>query len=102
MDRQGRLAQTLNSGWLAPRGNVTRAKRLARRWFSTLIELDIPHGIDPDLAAGMIAFTVGMTEPTVAPMPRWTSGIAATWWWTIDRFEMLTSCWRAADSISPV
>jgi hypothetical protein len=41
----------------------------------------------------MMAFLVGITEPTVAPMPRCTSGIAATWWCTIGRREMLTSCW---------
>jgi hypothetical protein len=53
-------------------------------------------------AAGMMAFFVGMTDPTVAPMPRCTSGIAATWWCTIGRREMLTSWARAAGSISPV
>ena len=53
-------------------------------------------------AAGMIARFVGITEPTVAPMPRWTSGIAATWWCTIGSRETLTSCRRAAGSISPV
>jgi hypothetical protein len=29
-------------------------------------------------AAGMIAPSVGITEPTVAPLPRWASGMRAT------------------------
>jgi hypothetical protein len=41
----------------------------------------------------MMARSVGITEPTVAPMPWCTSGIAATWWCTIGSCEMLTS-WR--------
>lgn len=59
MDRQGRLAETLNSGWLVPCGNVTRVKRMARRWFSTLIELDIPHGIGSACAIAIVAGSVG-------------------------------------------
>ena len=31
----------------------------------------------------MIAPFVGITLPTVAPIPAWTSGIAATWLWMI-------------------
>ena len=62
----------------------------------------MPQPMSTPTAAGMMALLVGITEPTVAPMPRCTSGIAATWWWTIGRREMLTSCWRAAGSISPV
>lgn len=58
MDRQ-RLAQTLNSGWLAPRGNFTRVKRVARRWFSTLIDLDIPHGIGSTCAIAIVAGSIG-------------------------------------------
>jgi len=37
-------------------------------------------------------------EPAVAPMPRCTSGMAATWWCTMASRETLTSCWRASGS----
>ena len=46
----------------------------------------------------MIAFSVGTTLPTVAPMPRCTSGIAATWRNTIGSRAMFSSCARAAGS----
>ena len=36
-------------------------------------------GIDMPTAAGMIAPLVGITDPTVAPIPLCTSGIAAIW-----------------------
>jgi hypothetical protein len=62
----------------------------------------MPQPMSTPTAAGMIARLVGITEPTVAPMPRCTSGIAATWWCTIGSREMFTSCWRACGSISPV
>ena len=62
----------------------------------------MPQPISTPTAAGMIALFLGITEPTVAPMPRCTSGIAATWWCTIGSFEMLTSCCRAAASSSVV
>ena len=62
----------------------------------------MPQPMSTPTAAGMMALLVGITEPTVAPIPRCTSGIAATWWCTIGRREMLTSCWRAAASISAV
>jgi cell division protein FtsQ len=58
MSRQ-RLAQTLNSGWLAPRGNFPRVKRVVRRWFSTLIDLNIPHGIGSACAIAIVAGSVG-------------------------------------------
>ena len=40
----------------------------------------IPQPMSTPTAAGQIAPFVAMTEPTVAPMPRCTSGIAAIWW----------------------
>jgi len=49
-------------------------------------------------AAGMIARSVAITLPTVAPMPQWTSGIAATWRNTIGRRATFSSCLRAAAS----
>ena len=38
----------------------------------------MPQPISTPTAAGMTAPLVGMTEPTVAPMPTWTSGMTAT------------------------
>jgi len=38
----------------------------------------IPQPMSTPTAAGMIAPNVGMTEPTVEPLPRWASGIRAT------------------------
>ena len=37
----------------------------------------MPQPMSTPTAAGMIAPSVGMTEPTVAPLPRWASGISA-------------------------
>ena len=48
-------------------------------------------------AAGMIAPTVGMTLPTVAPMPQCTSGIAATQRW-MKGMRATFSSWRNAAS----
>ena len=41
----------------------------------------IPQPMSTPTAAGMIAPTVGMTDPTVAPMPRCASGINARYGW---------------------
>ena len=38
----------------------------------------MPQPMSTPTAAGITAPLVGITEPTVAPMPTWTSGIAAT------------------------
>src|SRR5574338_265486 len=35
----------------------------------------IPHPISTPTAAGIIAVVVGITLPTVAPFPKWTSGM---------------------------
>ena len=58
----------------------------------------MPQPISTPTAAGTIAPRVAITEPTVAPLPRCTSGITATWLWTNGSAAMLTSCWRAASS----
>ena len=50
------------------------------------------------VAAGMIASTVGMTAPTVAPIPTWTSGIAAIQRKTIGSEAAFRSCVSAAGS----
>ena len=51
-------------------------------------------------AAGLTAPFIAMTLPTVAPLPKWTSGIAATWWKTQGSEEMFFSCSSATPSIS--
>ena len=45
-------------------------------WVRTAI---IPQPMSTPTAAGMTAPSVGMTLPTVAPLPRWASGMSATW-----------------------
>ena len=57
----------------------------------------MPQPMSTPTAAGTIAPRVGITEPTVAPMPRWTSGIAATCECTKGRRATLQS-WRCAAS----
>ncbi len=39
----------------------------------------MPHPMSTPTAAGMMAPLVGITDPTVAPMPTWASGMRATW-----------------------
>ena len=56
----------------------------------------MPQPMSTPTAAGMIAPFVGITLPTVAPMPRCTSGITATHLWTKGRRATLSSCARAA------
>lgn len=41
----------------------------------------MPQPMSTPTAAGMIAPSVGMTEPTVAPLPRCASGISARCGW---------------------
>jgi cell division protein FtsQ len=59
MDRRGRLAQTLNSGWLAPGGPFARAKRVGRRWLSNITEFDVPRGTGSAAALVIIAGSIG-------------------------------------------
>ncbi len=47
--------------------------------FSEVSTAIMPQPISTPTAAGMIAPLVGITEPTVAPMPKCTSGITAMW-----------------------
>ena len=58
----------------------------------------MPQPMSTPTAAGTMAALVAMTEPTVAPLPRCTSGITATWWWMKGSEAMLKSCRRAASS----
>src|SRR5256885_11131457 len=62
----------------------------------------MPQPISTPTAAGMIARRVGITEPTVAPMPACTSGMAATWPNTIGSCATLASWARAWGSRSSV
>ena len=57
----------------------------------------MPQPMSTPTAAGMIAPTVGMTLPTVAPIPQCTSGITATHLWMNGMRATFRSC-RAADS----
>ena len=57
----------------------------------------MPQPMSTPTAAGMMARSVGITEPTVAPMPKCTSGMAAMWWCTMGSRAALVS-WRLASS----
>ena len=57
----------------------------------------MPQPMSTPTAAGMMALSVGITEPTVAPMPKCTSGIAAMCLKTMGRRAALVS-WRLASS----
>ena len=64
---------------------------------SVVLAAIMPQPMSTPTAAGMIARRVGITLPTVAPMPKCTSGIAATWWKTNGSRATLAS-WRRASS----
>ena len=49
-------------------------RSLSAYWVRTAI---MPQPMSTPTAAGMMAPSVGMTDPTVAPLPRWASGISA-------------------------
>ena len=53
----------------------------------------MPQPMSTPTADGMTAPLVGMTEPTVAPMPTWASGMRATWPSTIGS-RAVFSAWR--------
>jgi hypothetical protein len=63
-----------------------------------VLQAIIPQPMSTPTAAGMIAFSVGITEPTVAPMPKCTSGMAATCLKTTGRRAAFCSWRRAASS----
>jgi len=52
----------------------------------------MPQPMSTPTAAGMIAPLVGMTEPTVAPMPQCTSGMTATCLWMKGSEATFKSC----------
>lgn len=45
-----------------------------------------------------MARTVEMTDPTVAPLPRWASGIRARWGWMNGIDAAFTACSRVVGS----
>jgi hypothetical protein len=59
---------------------VRNARKLSGRSFaaSVVSTAIMPQPRSTPTAAGMMAPSVGMTLPTVAPMPQCTSGMAAT------------------------
>jgi len=58
----------------------------------------MPQPMSTPTAAGMIAPTVGITLPTVAPIPAWTSGMTATHLWMKGRRATFRSCAAAFSS----
>ena len=56
----------------------------------------MPQPMSTPTAAGHTASFMAMTEPTVAPLPKCTSGMTATWWNTHGSRAMLRS-WSSAD-----
>ena len=58
----------------------------------------MPQPMSTPTAAGMMAPLVGITLPTVAPIPQCTSGIAAIHLKTKGSCAAFRSCWRAASS----
>src|SRR3954447_18786564 len=58
----------------------------------------MPHPMSTPTAAGMIARSVGITEPTVAPFPRWASGISARCGWMNGMVLVRTACSRVLSS----
>src|SRR5436853_7135300 len=53
----------------------------------------MPQPMSTPTADGMTAPLVGITEPTVAPMPTWASGMRATWPSTMGS-RAVFSAWR--------
>src|SRR4051812_24521370 len=60
----------------------------------------IPQPMSTPTAAGMIAPSVGMTLPTVAPIPTCASGMSATWPATTGRRAARAACSMVAGSTS--
>jgi hypothetical protein len=58
----------------------------------------VGRAVGVDIGCGMIAPRVGMTDPTVAPMPRWASGISARWGWMNGIVAAVIACSRVLSS----
>ena len=72
---------------------AARASRAAGRSVTSSSAATMPQPMSTPTADGMTAPLVGMTEPTVAPMPTWASGMRATWPSTMGR-RAVFSAWR--------
>src|ERR1700739_3787171 len=66
--------------------------------FKSVCTAIMPQPISTPTAAGIIAPLVGITLPTVAPMPQCTSGIAATHLKMNGSCATFSSCLRASSS----
>ena len=83
-------------------------ERLKRRWMSSrsraalsrsVLQATIPQPMSTPTAAGMMrSAAVGMTLPTVAPMPKWASGMSATCPATSGARDMTSACRRVLSS----
>ena len=60
----------------------------------------MPQPMSTPTAAGATAPFIAITEPTVAPLPRWTSGITATWCATQGSAATFLSCVMTSESTS--
>ncbi len=67
------------------------ARSSTANWVRTAI---MPQPMSTPTAAGMIARRVGMTDPTVAPLPRCASGIRATCGKTNGMVAVVSACSR--------
>jgi hypothetical protein len=94
---RSRRARPPESRPRSPRG----ASPDGARWQLRLVRIAIiPQPMSTPTAAGMIAPRVGITEPTVAPMPQCTSGMIATCGPTIGSEATLRICAIASSSTS--
>ncbi len=68
--------------------------RLSGSWFavSEVRTAIMPQPMSTPTAAGTIACLVAITDPTVAPLPQWTSGIPAMWLCTNGSEATLRNC----------
>ena len=60
----------------------------------------MPQPMSTPTADGITAPVVGITDPTVAPIPTCASGMSATWPSTIGRRAVFCACWMVCSSIS--
>ena len=58
----------------------------------------MPQPMSTPTAAGMIAPSVGITDPTVAPLPRWASGISARCGWMNGMLDVRSAWARVSGS----
>ena len=65
----------------------------------SVLQATMPQPMSTPTAAGMMrSSSVGMTLPTVAPMPKWASGMSATCPATSGARDMTSACLRVFSS----